>query len=123
MIKLDAASQTVYTTMRNGKSQTDVVDTLVVRYVEMNLTDGSILAIIDRGTQVTVPATDTVPEHKDFVAIDTPLWVDVRADGSFSSRDGAWQGNIKAAGQITAGLKQAFDGFLLASGAITGTTI
>jgi len=113
-IKLDAASQTSYTTTRNGKTQTDTVDTLVVRYVEMNLTAGSILAIIDRGT---------VSPDGNFVAVDTPLWVDVRSDGTFSSRDGAWQDNIKAAEQITAGLKAAFDGFLLASGAITGTAV
>jgi hypothetical protein len=113
MITLDAASQTTYSSTRNGKTATETVDTLIVRYVELNLVEGSILAIIDRGTMV---------EGK-FVTGDTSLWVDVHPDGSFSSRDGAWVGNVASAGQITAGLKAAFDGFLLASGAVTGKVI
>jgi hypothetical protein len=113
MIKLDPASVTTATSTRGGQTTTVVMDTLVVRYVEMNLVEGSILAIIDRGT--------VDPSTGAFVATDVPLWVDVRADGSFASRDGAWVGKVAAAPQITAGLKAAFDGFLLASGAVTGT--
>jgi hypothetical protein len=111
MIKLDAASQTTNSSTRNGQTIVAVVDTLVVRYVEMNLIAGSILAVIDRGQVV----------DSKFVATDVPLWVDVRADGSFTSRDGAWTGTVATAGTIVAGLKAAFDGFLLASGAVTGT--
>lgn len=152
MIKLDASSQTTYSASRGGQTLTNTVDTLVVRYVEMNLVEGSILAIIDRGTVVNVPAvisegtpeipavldgdgnvvtpavpaTDPivlVPATTAFVSGDTSLWVDVHPDGSFSSRDGAWKGTVSAAPQITAGLKAAFDGFLLASGAVTGTIV
>jgi hypothetical protein len=140
LIKLDAASQTTYSSARNGVTITEIVDTLIVRYVELNLVEGSILAIIDRGTMVTTPevpaveasapgvtpvvlAHAVIPAHTDFVAGDTPLWVDVRPDGSFSSRYGAWVGNVQTAGAIVGGLKQAFDGFLLASGAVTGTAV
>jgi hypothetical protein len=73
-----------------------------------------------------VPATDSTPEvpaTTKFVPIDAPLWVDVRADGTFSSRDGAWKGSVSTGPQILQGLKQAFDGFLLAGGAVTGTAV
>ena len=113
MILLDTNSVTTSTSTRNGQTTTTTMDTLLVRYVEMNLVEGSILAIIDRG-QVIDGA---------FVATDTPLWVDVRADGSFSSRDGVWTGKVDSAPQITAGLKAAFDGFLLASGAVNGKAV
>lgn len=113
MIQLDSVSTTTATSTRNGQTLTSTTDTLVVRYVELNLVEDSILAIIDRG-QVT---------DGKFVSTDSPLWVDVRPDGSFSSRDGAWVGNVQTAGAIVGGLKQAFDGFLLASGAVTGKVI
>jgi hypothetical protein len=127
MISLASNSITATQSTRNGVTTTSIVDTLLVRYVEIQLAEGSILAIIDRGQMVDVPAipatdkTPEVPATKKFVATDTPLWVDVRPDGTFVSRDGAWTGNVASASQITAGLKQAFDGFLMASGAVTGT--
>ena len=113
MISLDAASTTTASSTRGGQTVTATTDTLVVRYVELNLVEGSILAIIDRGTMA----------NGVFVATDIPLWVDVHADGTFSSRDGAWKGTVATAGTIIAGLKQAFDQFLLASGAVTGTAV
>ena len=113
MITLDINSVTTATSTRNGQTTTTTMDTLVVRYVEMNLIEGSILAIIDRGQVI-----DT-----QFTATDTPLWVDVKSDGSFASRDGAWTGKVDSAPQITAGLKAAFDGFLLASGAVSGKVV
>ena|ERR1035437_2661345 len=113
MIRLDAASTTTASSTRGGKTLTAVTDTLVVRYVEMNLIEGSLLAIIDRGQVV----------DGNFVSTDVSLWVDVRADGTFSSRDGAWTGTVSTAGTIVAGLKAAFDQFLLAGGAVTGTAV
>ena len=147
MIRLDTNSTTTATSTRNGVTQTSVTDTLVVKYVELNLVQGSILAIIDRGQAVTVlaipaqdyvpavldadgnvltpevPAVAGVPAHTDFTPTDTSLWVDVNSDGSFRSRDGAWVGTVSTGPQILAGLKQAFDQFLLAGGAVTGTII
>jgi hypothetical protein len=113
LITLDTNSVTTASSTRGGKTTTSTMDTLVVRYVEMNLVEGSILAIIDRGQVV----------DGKFIATDTPLWVDVQPDGSFASRDGAWVGKVDSAPQITAGLKAAFDGFLLASGAVQGKAV
>ena len=113
MIHLDTASTTTASSTRGGKTVTVQTDTLVVRYVEMNLIEGSILAIIDRGQVV----------DGKFVSTDVPLWVDVKPDGSFTSRDGAWAGTVSTAGTIVQGLKAAFDGFLLAGGVVTGTAV
>src|ERR1035441_5648710 len=115
MIHLDTASTTTASSTRGGKTVTVQTDTLVVRYVEMNLIEGSLLAIIDRGTMVGSPAV--------FTVTDVPLWVDVKPDGSFTSRDGAWAGTVSTAGTIVQGLKAAFDGFLLAGGVVTGTAV
>ena len=113
MIRLDATSTTTASSTRGGQTITTTTDTLVVRYVELNLIEGSILAIVDRGTMASGV----------FVSTDTPLWVDVRADGSFASRDGAWTGTVATAGTIVQGLKAAFDGFLLAGGVVSGTAV
>ena len=113
MILLNPESVTTATSTRNGQTTTTITDTLLVRYVELNLVSGDILAIIDRGTVV----------DGKFVANTDPLWVDVHADGSFMSRDGAWSGTVISASSIVSGLKQAFDGFLLASGAVTGKIV
>jgi hypothetical protein len=114
MIKLDAASTTTASSTKgSGQPVTTITDTLVVRYVEISFTDGSFLAIIDQGTVI----------NDVFTVTGTPLWVDVRADGSFTSRDGAWKGTVATLSTIVAGLKTAFDGFVLASGAVTGTTV
>jgi hypothetical protein len=113
MIKLDPESVTTATSTRGGQTTTSTTDTLVVRYVEMNLVEGGILAIIDRGQMV----------GDKFVATEVPLWVDVKSDGSFASRDGIWTGKVDSAPKITAGLKDAFDDFLLASGAVSGKVV
>src|ERR1019366_6491073 len=100
MIKFDVASQ-----------KTTTVDTFVVRYVEVNLVGGSVLAIIDQGQVV----------DGTFV-VNGSLWVDIHPDGSFTSRDGSFVGT-GAAGTIVSGLKTSLEGFLLASGAVTGTSL
>jgi hypothetical protein len=114
MIRLDAASTTTASSTKgSGQPVTTITDTLVVRYVEISFTDGSFLAIIDQGTVINGVFTDT----------GAPLRVDVRADGSFTSRDGSWTGTVATLSAFIAGFKTAFDGFVLASGAVTGTAI
>src|ERR1035437_6599128 len=114
MIQLDAASTTTTSSTKgSGQPATTITDTLAVRYVEITFTDGSFLAIIDQGTMI----------NGVFTVTGAPLWVDVRADGSFTSRDGAWTGTVATLSDIIAGLKKAFDGFVLASGAVTGTAV
>ena len=80
MITLDATSVTTTSATRGGKTITSTTDTLVVSYVELQLEAGTILAIIKRGTIVDGKLVESEPA----------LWVNVNADGTFASRDGAW---------------------------------
>jgi hypothetical protein len=112
MIKLDTAFVTSVTNTMGGQSQSTVTDTLFVSSVRIDFTTGAIYALILRGTGTP------------FVANMEPLDICVNPDGSFTTADGStWTGNVASAPQLVAALKEQFDGFILASGKVSGTTV
>jgi hypothetical protein len=125
MISLAPQYVTSVTSTFNGVATTATTDTMKVSYIEIDFNRGTLRAKIQRGTIV---YPDGFPSVE---AVFTPnmkeLWVNVAADGSFTSQDGSWVG---AAGALNIaamlnGLTLALDGALLASGAVQGaeTTI
>jgi hypothetical protein len=111
MIKLDAASTTTNVATFNGKDTKTVTDTLVVSYVELNLPAGSVVAMLERGTMVDGVFTPDQPR----------LRVDVQADGTFLSQDGAWAGQLPNWPKALGALASSLDGLLLSAGLVTGT--
>ena len=111
MIKLSPASITTTTAVFNGVTSTTVTDTLVVSYVELNLPAGSVVAMLDRGTMVDGVFTPDQPR----------LRVDVQADGTFLSQDGAWSGTLPNWSVALKALASSLDGLLLSAGLVTGT--
>jgi hypothetical protein len=113
MITLSTPYVTTTTSTLGGQTNTSVTDTLFVSYVEINFSPASIRAKIQRGTRVAGIFTQNISD----------VWVTVNADGSFTSSDGSFQGPAGAlsVAALVSGLSTAFDGTILASGAITGT--
>ena len=111
MIKLDTTFQTVQSSTFNGVTTTVMTDTLFVSSVRIDFTTGALYATILKGTGTP------------FVCNLPPVEVCVNPDGSFVSSDGLWNGSVASAPQLVAQLKAAFDGFILASGTVTGTEI
>lgn len=114
MLKLD----TSYTTTVQYLSGTTVVssvitDTLYVRNVNVDFSTGSMRATVDRGIEVNGIFESNYPS----------LDIIVNPNGTFSSLDGTWVGSVASAPQLVAQLKTTFDGFLLASGLITGKVV
>jgi hypothetical protein len=113
MITLSTPYVTTTTSTLGGQTNTAVTDTLFFSYVEINFSPAAIRAKIQRGTVV---ATVFTPNISD-------VWVTVNPDGSFSSSDGSFQGAAGAlnVAALSAGLTTAFDGAILASGAVAGS--
>lgn len=109
MIKLDAAFQTVQSSTFKGVTSTVITDTLFVSSVRLDFTTGAMYATIRKGTGT--PFVDNL----DAVEIC------VNPDGSFVSSDGTWAGSMPQIAALIEQLRQTFDQFILASGAVTGT--
>jgi hypothetical protein len=110
MIKLDAAYVTTVQKTLGGVSQTTTTDTLFVSDVRIDFTTGAMYATIRRGTGT------PFANNMDI------LQITVNPDGSFISQDGTWQGSVASAPALVSSLKSQFDGFILASGKVTGTS-
>jgi hypothetical protein len=92
-----------------------VTDTLYIRRVTIDFTTGALYATIDRGT---------VNADGEFAQNYPSLDLVVNPDGSFSTADGvSWVGQVDAAPALVAQLKDAFDGFILMSGKVTGKVL
>jgi hypothetical protein len=112
MILLSAGDITTVQHTGPGVSQTTVTDTLYITSVTIDLTTGALYATIQRGTGTP------------FVSNLTTQQVTVNPDGSFISSDGTWTGSVgTVAATLVTSLRNQFDQFILASGAVTGTEI
>ncbi len=113
MIKLDAQYQTTVQTLSGSTVTSSVVtDTLLISNVQIDFVAGKITADILRGSS-----------DGGFTPNASPVHIVVQSDGSFASADGSWQGTLSSMPAFLAQLKQAFDGFVLSSGLITGSEV
>ena len=117
MIKLDTAFITTATSVMYGVTSVVITDTMRVSYVEIDFTSGSVMAMVERGTMVGSPAVFTPNMEK--------LRVQLNADGTFASTNGALTGSIpvQIANGFLASLTAAFQAFVLGAGAVSGTQI
>lgn len=113
MINLAPASTTTVQYL-SGTTVVDSVltDTLYVQNVDIDFSNGSMSALIARGTFANGVFGQNYPAVR----------VVVNPDGSFLSDDGKWKGNLgSTATNLIAQLRATFDQFVLAAGLVQGT--
>ena len=113
MIQLGVEDITSTTKVFNGTTITDVTDTIFVSYIEISFANGTVTAMIQRGTMVNGVFTVNYPH----------LRVDVAPDGTFQSQDGLWSGTIPNWTASLSAIAAPFDGLLLSSTVTSGTVI
>ena len=114
MIKLDAPFQTVASSTFNGVTTTVLTNTLFISSVRIDFNTNAMYATIQKGT---------VDALGSFGANLSAVEICVNPDGTFVSSDGSWSGSVTSAPALVAQLKVAFDGFILASGTVTGSVV
>lgn len=111
MIKLDAAwTTTVQETLGDNVISQSVTDTLFVTNVNIDFEARTLSAVIKRGTG-------------NFTENLAQVHLVVNPDGTFYSTNDTWAGSVPGVPNLLDQLKATFDGFILASGLVTGTEI
>jgi hypothetical protein len=115
MIKLAQQLVTTTTSTINGVVTTTTADTLLVDGVNLNLTRGTVMLKVRRGTMSGSPPA--------FVDTQAALTIVVAQNGSFYSTDQSWKGTFSTLPALMAMLQGAFDQAILSSGYVTGTEV